>query len=132
MVETPADCAIDRRDGKIYRLDVYCIMSNHVHVVFEPLLNERSLSEKPTTKGLMYESKEPPLEVIMHSLKSFTSSEANKLLQRTGQFWEAESYDHVVKDATEFTRIKSYVLNNPVKAGLVKHWCDWPWSWCRT
>ena len=25
------------RDGKVYRLDAYCIMVNHVHVVFAPL-----------------------------------------------------------------------------------------------
>ena len=25
------------RDGKMYCLDAYCIMSNHVHVVFTPL-----------------------------------------------------------------------------------------------
>lgn len=28
------------RDGKVYRLKAFCIMSNHVHVVFKPLLDE--------------------------------------------------------------------------------------------
>ena len=29
-------------DGKVYRLDAYCIMANHVHVVFAPLPKQLS------------------------------------------------------------------------------------------
>lgn len=46
-------------------------------------------------------STEPPLGVIMHSLKSYTANESNKLLKRSGAFWEAESYDHVIRDERE-------------------------------
>jgi REP element-mobilizing transposase RayT len=119
------------RDGKVYRLDAYCIMSNHAHAVFMPFLNERGLREKPGSAPLLYESDEPPLDVIMHSLKSYTAQEANKLLNRTGSFWETESYDHEVRNDTEYHRIVRYVLNNPVKAKLVKNWREWRWSWKR-
>lgn len=119
------------RDGKIYRLDAYCIMSNHVHVVFKPCLDESSLHEKRGTAPLLYESDEPPLDVIMHSLKSYTAQTANKLLKRKGAFWEAESYDHEVRNETEYHRIVEYVLNNPVKAGLVKDRREWHWNWKR-
>ena len=44
-------------------------------------------------------------------------------------FWDAESYDHFVRDDAELARIINYVLNNPVQAGLVKDWRDWKWSW---
>ncbi len=37
--------------------------------------------------------------------------------------------DHVVRDPEEYQRIVAYVLNNPVKAGLVQEWKDWPWSY---
>jgi REP-associated tyrosine transposase len=123
--------SLECRDGNVYRLHVYCIMPNHVHVVFAPSLNEESLREKSTVRGLRYESKDPPLDVIMHSLKSYTANEANKLCARSGQFWEVESYDHVIRSEAEYRRIRSYVLNNPVKAGLVKTWRDWRWSWIR-
>jgi putative transposase len=123
--------SLEYRDGKVYRLDAYCIMSNHVHVVFQPFLDERSLSLKKDAGRLAYESKDPPLDVIMHSLKSYTANEANKILSRSGPFWETESYDRVVRDSREYYRVKAYVLNNPVKAGLVKHWREWPWSWKR-
>lgn len=123
--------SLRHRDGRIYRLDTYCIMSNHVHVVFAPFLNERDLSEERTSAKLTFKSRQPPLDAIMHSLKSFTAQEANKLIGRVGAFWEAESYDHVIRTQEEFDRVVAYVLNNPVKAGLVRRWQDWPWSWRR-
>ena len=29
------------------------------------------------------------------------------------------------------TRIVQYVLDNPVKAGLVDSWNQWPWTYCK-
>lgn len=117
------------RNGKVYKLMAFCIMSNHVHAVFKPLLSERSLKEVPNSNPLMFESDAPTLGEIMQSLKGYTAHEANKILNRTGQFWEEESYDHEVRNDEELSRIIKYVLNNPVKAGLVKNWRDWQWSW---
>lgn len=117
------------RDGKVYKLKVFCIMSNHVHVVFTPLLNEKSLTEVKSSNPLRYESSEATLGEIMQSLKGYTAHEANKILHRAGQFWEVESYDHEVRNAEELDRIVKYVLNNPVKAGLVKDWREWQWNW---
>ena len=122
------------RDGKVYCLDAYCIMSNHVHVVFTPLARQPSRtdivnSEENTaqTKNLCYNT----LSVIMQSLKGYTARKANQLLGRSGAFWQPESYDHIVRDASEWQRIITYVLNNPVKAGLVDTWKKWRWSYCR-
>ncbi len=123
--------SIEYRDGRVCRMDAYCIMSNHVHLVFKPYLDEKNLSVKPNAKRLSFESTEPPLGVIMHSLKSYTANEANKLLKRSGAFWETESYDHVIRDEKEYHRVIAYVLNNPVKAGLVREWREWRWSWKR-
>ena len=32
-------------------------------------------------------------------------------------------------EARRVCNIKRYILNNPVKAGLVNDWRDWKWSW---
>jgi REP element-mobilizing transposase RayT len=102
---------------KIYELDTYWIMSNHVHVLFTPQQTaERSYH---------------PLSAIMHSLKRYTAREANKILKRSGTFWHHESYDHIVRDEAELQRIRHYILNNPVKAGLVPEWSDWPWTYTK-
>ncbi|WP_374686965.1 transposase [Promineifilum sp.] len=105
------------RDQKVYELDCFTIMSNHVHAVFAPLVDET---------GACY-----GLSRIMQSLKRHTASSANELLGREGVFWQPESYDHVVRDEGEWQRIVWYVLNNPVKVGLVRDWREWPWTYFR-
>ncbi len=67
----------------------------------------------------------------MKSLKGYSAWEANGAIGRRGAFWQRESYDHVVRDNAEFDRIVKYVLNNPVKAGLIKEWQEWKWSYQR-
>lgn len=104
-------------DGQRYELVAFCIMSNHVHVVLTPL---------PKTENDYY-----PLAQILHTMKGYTAGQANRLLGRTGAFWEHESYDHYVRDAEELGRIVLYVVNNPVKAGLITDWQLWPWTYCR-
>ncbi len=112
--------AIHFRDNKNYTLYSYCIMSNHVHMVF------RHLPEMDS-KDAIY-----PITEIMASLKKYTARLANISLNRTGQpFWHPESYDRVVRDSNELYNVIFYTLNNPVKAGLVKHWKDWPSSYCK-
>lgn len=130
IAQIVADSLHDR-DGKVYRLDAYSIMSNHVHAVFAPFLSDRDLREILLPEGLRFVSRTPPLDVIMKSLKGYTAWECNRVLQRKGTFWQAESYDHIVRDAGEFQRVVNYVLNNPVKAGLVKDWRDWKWNYRR-
>jgi putative transposase len=109
--------AIRFRDGKAYDLISYCIMPNHAHLVCTPL---EKLAE--TYYGLTE---------ILHSLKRHTAREANKILQRSGSFWQDESYDHLIREDKELERIVKYVLYNPVKANLVKEQADWKWSYCK-
>ena len=108
--------ALNYRDDRVYRLDAYSIMPNHVHTVFAPL----NLEAFPVA-----------LSSIMHSLKRNTAKRANQILKRSGAFWEHESFDHYIRNEAEFGRIIKYVLENPVKAGLVKRWQDWPWNYLR-
>ena len=110
--------AMHYRDGKVYDLQAFCIMSNHVHAVFEPCKSECHSDLQPLPK-------------IMQSLKRHTARQANLLLGREGAFWQDESYDHVIRDGEEYTRIIHYVLENPVKAGLVSKWEEWQWTYCK-
>jgi putative transposase len=83
-----------------YELASFVIMGNHVHVLLLPKI---------------------PANKLLKSLKGYTAREANKLLGRTGTpFWQKESYDHWVRNQSEWERIKFYIENNPVKAGLVR------------
>lgn len=102
-------------DDRTYTLNAFCIMPNHVHLVCTPLVEATG----------SYHA----ISAIMHSLKGHTAHEANQILERTGTFWQHESYDHVIRDEDELRRIITYVLNNPVKAGLVDHAEHWEWSY---
>ena len=123
--------ALHHRDGNVFRLDAYCIMSNHVHAVFAPSLAEQDIREVRLPEGRRFIANNQPLDVIMQSLKGWTAWQSNRALGRKGTFWEEESYDHVVRDNAEFKRIVKYVLANPVKAGLVREWQNWKWSYRR-
>lgn len=123
--------ALHHRDGLVHRLDAYCIMSNHVHAVFAPFLSAEELRAVLLPEGLRFISQNPPLDRIMKSLKGWTAWSSNRALGRKGTFWEQESYDHAVRDEAELERVVRYTLNNPVKAGLVQEWSEWPWSYRR-
>ena len=122
------------RDGKVYRLDSFSIMPNHLHVVFKPLpiakpLN--SLEQLGIDETVGDQTRYHSLAAIMQSLKGYTANKANRLLYRSGEFWAHESYDHYVRDFEEWQRIMAYVLNNPVKAGYVADWREWKWNYRR-
>jgi REP element-mobilizing transposase RayT len=112
-------------DTKKYRLDAFCIMPNHVHIVFKPNFSQTNLREETITGRPKFVSNEETLPKVMQSLKGATARRANLVLKRTGSFWETESYDHFIRDDAEFYRVIKYTLNNPVKAGLVNNWQDW-------
>ncbi len=111
-------------DGQKYVLHAYCIMPNHVHVLFTPRM--------PCNEGVVGEVSDAasPLSSIMHSMKSYTANEANRILKRTGAFWQSESYDHWVRDDGELERVVNYIRGNPVSAGLVSRHEDWRWCSC--
>ncbi|HQX55924.1 MAG TPA: hypothetical protein PLP07_08360 [Pyrinomonadaceae bacterium] len=113
-------------DGPKYQLDAFSIMSNHVHVVLQPNLNEREMTEIRTSKGIRFESKQDTLAEIMQSIKGNTARQCNTLLDRVGSFWEAENFDHVIRHGAGLQKAIRYTLNNPVKAKLVGHWTEWP------
>ena len=91
-------------DGERYVLLAWCIMANHVHAVIRPMPGHE-------------------LPAILHAWKSFTANGANKLLGRTGRFWHAEYYDHLVRDEKDLIHCVDYAFENASKSGLQ----DWPW-----
>jgi len=99
-------------DGKEYRLICYCIMPNHVHLVFELLSKERNVGE------------------IVGSIKKYSARRANKILKGEGAFWQAESFDRLIRDEVELYFTIKYVLLNTVNAGLVENWKEWAGTYC--
>ena len=100
-------------DNIDYELICYSIMPNHVHML---VYVERFLK---------------PFHKTMQSIKRFSSRESNKIINRQGIFWHEENYDHIVRNPKELNNIIKYIMNNPVKAGLVDNADDWKWRYLK-
>ncbi len=99
-------------DGERYRLSAWVIMPNHVHALLRPRFGY-TLSE------------------ILHSWKSYSSNQANKLLARKGEFWQEDYFDRYIRNAEHYQRVIDYIELNPVKAGLCPRKADWEFSSAR-
>ena len=108
-IATLVENALLHFDGQRYRLLCWVIMPNHVHCVIALLPGW-------------------PVESILHSWKSFTAKAANKLLGRTGQFWQEEYFDRAIRDVAHLEGVMAYIHYNPVKAGLCAKMEGWRWS----
>jgi REP element-mobilizing transposase RayT len=95
--------ALRKFDGNRYRLLAWCVMPNHVHVIFQPFAGHA-------------------LARILHSWKSFTAKEIKRESNRGGAVWQKEYYDHLLRDGDQLTRAVRYIAENPARAGL----SDWP------
>lgn len=115
------DC-IHELDPAHYRLHAFCLMSNHVHL----LIDQQEIPAPPARRdGKHYTA----LSRALRLLKGKSAALCNRHLgRRTEAFWQHESYDHIVRNESEYERILAYIVNNPVKAGLVSDWRDWPYT----
>ena len=114
-------------DGTRYRLLAWVIMPNHVHVLIQQ-------------NGF-------PLAKIVQSWKRHTSREIHRLgspsctrlvvnssrvqlgdTREIRGLWQREYWDRYIRDERHFLTTKSYIEQNPVKAGLVKDVRDWLWG----
>ncbi|MBA3352213.1 MAG: hypothetical protein H0U23_07290 [Blastocatellia bacterium] len=57
---------------------------------------------------------------IAHSIKSYTAHEANKVLGRTGRFWQVEPFDRYIRNNRQYATVTRYIENNPVKRVCVQ------------
>ena len=120
---------LHRLDGKDIRVDSFSIMSNHVHTVFRPLVDAEIIKQILRTSDDLV-GHIPAISKIMHALKGRSARECNLILGRTGSLWEHESFDRVIREG-KFHRTIRYVLNNPVKIGIVRDWQEYRWNYCR-
>ncbi|MEM6506461.1 MAG: class I tRNA ligase family protein [Planctomycetota bacterium] len=90
------------------RLDLHqmVVMPDHVHLLITPLRDQNSDWYK--------------LADLMHSIKSFSATEINKQRGGSGKLWQQEYHDRIVRDEDELLEKWDYIINNPVKAGLVE------------
>jgi len=62
------------------------------------------------------------------AVKSASTHKINRLLNRGGQVWQRESFDQLRRQESVQAKVE-YIVQNPVRAGLVKTAMDYPWLW---
>jgi REP element-mobilizing transposase RayT len=86
--------ALAHFDMARYVLREWVVMPNHVHAIVTPV-GEQRLSD------------------IIHSWKSYTANEINRVLGRMGTLWQKEPFDHIVRGPDQLARIEQYIHDNP-------------------
>ena len=87
----------------------YCLMTNHVHLLFEV-------------------RRDDTLPKMMHWLGTTFTREFNKAGGRRGHLWEGRYRSTIVEDSPYFFRAMAYVDLNPVRAGMVASPGEYRWS----
>ncbi len=98
--------------GQRFDLLAWVVMPNHVHALFKV-------------------SDTSPLSKIMQNWKSISAVAANKLLNRSGDFWQEDYWDTFMRDEEQTRKAIRYIENNPVKAKLCRTPEAWPFSSAR-
>jgi REP element-mobilizing transposase RayT len=85
---------------------VYCLMPTHLHLLISP--------------GL--------LSVVewVKLFKQFTQFLASQ--QGMAKLWQRSFFDHRIRSTESLAEIIEYIRANPVRAGLVEHPDQWPWT----
>jgi REP element-mobilizing transposase RayT len=97
-------------------LHVIVVMPDHVHMIFTPLVDE-VISEVVS------------LARVTKAIKGASAHLINRRLGRSGTVWQEESFDRVLRCSEKLDEKVEYILNNPVRRGLVGNREEYPWLW---
>jgi REP element-mobilizing transposase RayT len=86
------------------------VMPDHVHLIVMPYENSA-------------------LAAVLRRMKGASSWFVNRHLATRGTVWQRESFDRIVRSEESLEAKREYLLNNPVRAGLVARWGAYPWFW---
>ena len=77
----------------------FVIMPNHVHLACKPF-------------------NDWDIEDLLQSWKGFTSREIAKAINQSGQLWQHDNWNRIIRDEAHWQRVMHYITNNPSKAKL--------------
>jgi REP-associated tyrosine transposase len=89
-------------------------MPDHVHVLCMALMDDHGSISIPE---------------ITRTIKSESAHRINEALVRSGRVWQDESFDHVLRGDESLRKKALYILENPVRAGLVESPREYRWLW---
>ena len=97
--------AFRHRKG-VWNVRMILLMPDHVHGLIAFPLDERM-------KGVVAKWKE-------------------YVAKKIGISWQRDFFDHRIRDVNSLEEKEAYILNNPVRKGLVENSEEWPYVWRTT
>ena len=85
-----------------------CLMPDHLH--------------------LLVIAKQTNIINLLDRWKSFTTNLLHGMGLR-GLVWQRSFHDHALRREEAMRQVAEYIINNPVRRGLVAEWQDYPYSW---
>lgn len=107
--ETVAACIELLRRSSRAMLDVYayCFMPDHLHIL--------AAGNQPDA-------------LMINFVKHFKQATGFWFQRRSGRhLWQKGFFDHIVRRNEDIRAVARYILNNPVRAGLVNDFRDYPY-----
>lgn len=104
------------------RIYAYCLMPDHLHPLTQlPPRKSQDAGQRPSSRPASLADPAAALGTVIGSLKSFTTTRSWKLGCHGG-LWQSRFYDHILRRSEDGHRVVTYILANPVRAGLVTEW----------
>jgi REP element-mobilizing transposase RayT len=100
LCEEVIGCLIQEKREHGFSIYAYCLMPNHLHMLLSPNQSGKSVSR------------------FIGSVKSQTTRIAWKQDLKE-KLWQGSFYDHVLRKDEDVRQTAEYILNNPVRKGLV-------------
>ena len=97
-----------RRSMQEIRLLCCCVMPDHLHVLLS-----------------LTENYHKSLQNWISSFKRFTTKVIKEQFGITA-LWQKNFYEHVVRKEESLLKVAEYILNNPVRKGIVSQWNEYP------
>jgi len=124
-----------------YHLYAWCVMPNHVHVLFQPM--NGWIMSKIVSSWKSFTGRRISAYVQMATLgrgepsSRLAGPQPGSAMPPTPQrgptrVWHREYWDRYIRDHAHYVNVVEYIHENPVKAGLVTRPEDWKWSSANT
>lgn len=112
------------RDRGLCAVYAYCLMPDHLHVILRLLPAGAATA---TDVDPLEDIPVQELKALVAGFKRYTTTQVAWRHGLTGKLWQRDFYDHIGRKSEDIEAQCRYVLNNPVRGGLVEDWHKYPW-----
>jgi REP element-mobilizing transposase RayT len=123
LAQAIVDALLWRKHHHEWLLFCYCLMPDHLHFIMR--LPERD--QYYYNAGARGRVSEGVLDQV-GEFKRYTTTQVWWKQGGKGMLWHTSSYDHVLRKHESVEAAVRYVVNNPVRKGLVEDWHDYPYT----